>query len=165
MAPPKQKPGLSKQDYQTPTVFLDATRKLLDIENFTLDLAASEENAVCGSFYDEVYDSLKREGDWVTQVGCEAWCNPPYSHIAPWVEKAYRESLLGATIAMLVPASVGSNWWRDWVHNKAVVVLLNGRITFVGHTAGYPKDCALLLYDKQDTHGIAPFYAIWSWMK
>jgi hypothetical protein len=54
---------------------------------------------------------------------------------------------------------VGSNWWRDNVDGKADVLFLNGRITFVGHNAPYPKDCAILLY--------APFlngnYSVWSW--
>lgn len=163
MAPPRQKPGSSCQTYATPPEFLQATKKLLRITDFTIDLAASAENTVCEKFYDEVYDSLARTGDWVTDG--LAWLNPPFGHIAPWVEKAFRESLLGARIAMLVPASVGSNWWFNWVHHKAVAVLLNGRITFVGHTAPYPKDCALLLYDEQDTHGISPYYTIWSWNK
>ena len=165
MAPPLQKPGLSKQDYATPPEFLSAVKKLLHIEDFDIDLAASEENSVAVAFYDETYGSLKRIGDWLIYPDGWAWCNPPYSHIAPWVEKAYKESLLGAKVTMLLPASVGSNWWRDWVHHKAVAVLLNGRISFVGHTTPYPKDLALLLYDEADTHGISPYYTIWSWMK
>ena len=47
---------------------------------------------------------------------------------------------------MLVPAGVGSNWWKAWVHHKAYVFLLNGRITFVGQPTCYPKDCCLLYY-------------------
>jgi hypothetical protein len=58
-----------------------------------------------------------------------------------------------------VTAGVGSNWWRDHVHDKARVLLLNGRITFVGETHGYPKDCCLLLYGPS----VEPGYEVWSW--
>lgn len=87
------------------------------------------------------------------------WLNPPFGDLRPWVQKAYQESRLGARTSMLVPAGVGSNWWRDWVHGKARVLLLNGRITFVGHKQPYPKDCALLLYEPN----VIPGYEVWAW--
>lgn len=152
---PIQKPGRSKQDYSTPPAFLDAVRKMLRISDFSYDLAASVENAVCPSFYDEAMDSLKQS--WV--VGGWAFCNPPYANIRPWVEKAVAEAALGASIAMLLPASVGSAWWFDHVHGQAYAYFLRPRLTFVGETAPYIKDLALLLY--------APFlaggYATWDW--
>jgi hypothetical protein len=55
------------------------------------------------------------------------------------VKKAHEEMIKGARTAMLVPAGVGANWWRDHVHNKAHVLLLNGRIMFVGHHAAVPE--------------------------
>ncbi len=73
-----------------------------------------------------------------------------YSHncdIGPWVEKAYHETMVNrAKTIVLVPASVGSNWWRDWVHEKCMVYFMNGRVTFVGMEDSYPKDTALLCY-------------------
>lgn len=87
------------------------------------------------------------------------WCNPPFSHIAPWVKKAYEEAAKGAWIAMLLPAGVGSNWWRNWVDGNAHVLLLNGRLTFVGETTPYPKDCVLLLW----TPFIHGGYEVWNW--
>jgi hypothetical protein len=88
------------------------------------------------------------------------WLNPPFSDLRTWVQKALEESRQGAHTAMLVPAGVGANWWRDWVHTKARVLLLNGRITFVGHNQPYPKDCALLLYEPN----VIPAYETWTWM-
>lgn len=169
MTTPKQKPGLSKQDYGTPPEFLTSLKTLLKIENFELDLAANKDNTVCEHYYCEEYDSLKRQGDWSFPEW--VFLNPPYSNIAPWVEKAYSESLVKddaghrARIAVLVPASVGSNWWRDWVHMKSTVLFLNGRLIFAGEEAPYPKDSALLLYDEKDTHSIHAWYEIWGWKK
>ena len=160
---PKQKPGLSKQDYSTPPEFVSAVKGLLIIDNFSVDLAASMTNFVCPVFYDEQADALADKNPWT--VDGWGWLNPPFAHIEPWVRKAYYESQNGAKIAMLVPASVGANWWLKWVHMKATVIFLIGRLTFVGHKDPYPKDCALLLYDEKDSHGIAPFYTVWSWRK
>lgn len=156
---PKQKPGKSKQDYQTPPEFLAAVRHLLGIDDFCIDLAASADNAVCGAYITEEQNALDPERYWSTTAAGWAWLNPPYANISHWVEKAWTESRRGTQLAMLLPASVGANWWRDHVDGKAYVLMLNGRLTFVGETTPYPKDCALLLY--------APFLRgggyVWDW--
>lgn len=148
---PKQNPGKSEQDVKTPLDFLVYVRARLHAP-FIIDLAASKENTVVERFYSIEQDSLKQV--WPTEGWC--WLNPPYNNIRPWVEKA---SLGYSQVAMLVPASTGSNWWRDWVHNKCHVLLLNGRLTFEGHTSPYPKDLALLLY----TPFIKSGYDVWDW--
>jgi phage N-6-adenine-methyltransferase len=161
---PAQKPATSEQVVCTPPEFLAAVKNRLNISKFAWDLAASEDNTVTDiGYYDEDADALKQ--NWKIRIEGNhtavnwAWCNPPYSNLEPWVEKAWRESLEGAHVAMLVPASVGSNWWRDWVRNKAYITYLNNRIKFVGHKHMYPKDLALLLY--------APFLdggsCLWRW--
>lgn len=161
MAPPKQKPGRSKQDYSTPPEFLAALKNKLGIGQFDIDLAASAENAVCVNYYDEAMDSLADHNSWQVITGGWAFCNPPYADIRPWVMKAYRESVKGAQVAMLVPASVGSNWWRTWVDGAAYVLFLNGRLAFMPNKPKwlYPKDTAVLLYSKWLQGG----YGVWSW--
>jgi phage N-6-adenine-methyltransferase len=153
---PRQKRGRSKQDYRTPPEFLRAVKRRLQIEDFTIDLAASHDNRVTEWFYSEGDDALTQS--WNPTDGW-AWCNPPFGRLALWVEKAYTESQMGANIAMLVPASVGANWWHAWVHRSAYVEFLNGRLTFVGQAAPYPKDCALLLYSPWGPID----YDVWRW--
>lgn len=156
MPMPKQKPGKSRGDYQTPTMFLEALKRRLGIEDFRMDLAASSGTNVAPVYYAEEENSLiqnwSRLGGWV-------FCNPPFGDISPWVVKAYMQSIQGAKVAMLVPASVGANWWRDSVDGKAHVLFLNGRLTFVGEKGPYPKDCAILLY----TPFIRGGYSVWDW--
>jgi phage N-6-adenine-methyltransferase len=157
---PIQKPGRSKQDYQTPPEFLAAVKKRLHTNVFGWDLAASKENTACEfGWYDEEQDSLKQ--NWHEIQNGWMWLNPPFSNIAPWVYKASDEAWKGAFIAMLVPASVGANWWRDFVHDDAHVLFLNGRLTFVGAEGPYPKDCALLLYQPAIQGG----YDTWNWKR
>jgi phage N-6-adenine-methyltransferase len=157
---PVQKPGRSKQDYGTPREFISAVKNRLRIEEFSVDLAASAENTVVpGSYFDERFDSLRPEVTWNIRPGKWAWLNPPFNRIQPWVAKAAKEASNGAHIAVLVPASVGANWWQDWVETYAYQSFLNGRLTFVGETAPYPKDCALLLYTPWQFVG----HEIWTW--
>lgn len=158
MTMPAQKPGRSRQDFQTPSEFLAAVKHKLGIEAFTIDVAADEENTAAEVWWAEEDDALAQ--DWAQGEGW-AWCNPPFGDLQPWVEKAYLESCHGAQVAMLVPAGVGSNWWRDHVHGVARVLLLNGRLTFVGQPTCYPKDCCLLLYSKT----VEPGYEVWTWPK
>ena len=82
--------------------------------------------------------------------------NPPFANIGPYAQKAYSD---GGKIAMLVPASVGANWWRDWVDGKSYVLFLNGRLKFGGCKDYYPKDCALVLYTPERFIG----NEVWSW--
>lgn len=152
---PKQKPHRSEQTVVTPMGFVMAVEKRFGITHgFYIDLAAAEDNNRADRFFAPDDDSLAQNWKRSIPVNRWAWLNPPYSDIRPWVEKAWCS---GRQIVMLVPASVGSNWWRDWVHDKAYILLLNGRITFEGHKAGYPKDLALLVY------GLEPEYDIWDW--
>lgn len=154
---PVQKPGRSKQTYQTPDVFLWAVKRRLGVPFFALDVAADADNTVARRFYSIDDNGLRQS--WVADGW--TWCNPPFAHIEPWVQRAFEQSRVGARIALLLPAGVGANWWRDWVHGKACALLLNGRLTFVGETAPYPKDCVLLLYGP----GVAPGYDVWTWME
>lgn len=155
MSMPVQKPHQSKQDYQTPVEVIKAAEYLIG-SSFVWDLAAESANKICTHFYSPTDDALKKP--WNKKGWC--WLNPPFANIDPWVHKAFMESTLqGAHIAVLIPASVGSNWWKKWVHEKAQVYLLNGRITFVGQDAPYPKDCALLLYRPNVRGG----YSVFNW--
>lgn len=156
---PPQRPGRSRQDYGTPPRFLDAVRWRLRIAAFALDIAASAENAVCPRFYTDEDNALRPERRWRAEGW--SWLNPPFASMEPWVTKAALEATGGAHIAMLVPAAVGANWWARWVAPFAYVVFLNGRLTFVGKTAPYPKDCALLLYHPWGMVGTE----VWAWRR
>lgn len=152
---PKQKPGRSEQAVATPNEFISAVRNLLEIRSFAHDLAADENNSVAGeNYYSEVEDALIQS--WIFNNW--AWLNPPYSDITPWVAKANIEAQKGAKIAMLLPASVGSNWFAEYVDGKCIVNFLRPRITFVGHNNPYPKDLMLLLYGK-----FMAGYRCWNW--
>lgn len=154
---PRQKPGRSKQDYGTPPEFLAAVKALLGVADFDCDLAANHDNHVTETYLSVTGDAFAAPS-WKFGVGWN-FLNPPFSKIGPWVARVYAEKRRGVQTAVLIPAAVGANWWRDHVHNKAHVLFLNGRIKFVGATDLYPKDCALLLY----SYTWQIDYDVWTW--
>lgn len=148
---PKQKPGLSETVVATPQSFVDAAAKRYG-RRIMIDLAASPHNAKARRFLTKEDDSLSLP--WANEIDDGAgWLNPPYDHIGLWAAKCDTECHGGATRVMfLVPASVGSNWFKNFIFNRHPVVVINGRIYFVGHSQGFPKDLMLVLFG----FGISP---------
>lgn len=163
MTMPRQKPGRSKQDYQTPPEFIAAVKKRLGIVEFDYDIAASPINAQAADYITAEQDALALTS-WRFGDGWN-WLNPPFNNIGNFAERCVHE-WCGDNVrtAMLVPASVGSNWWRDYVHccPDTLALFLNGRLTFVGETMPYPKDCALVLYGGANPSDDI-IYDVWSW--
>jgi phage N-6-adenine-methyltransferase len=152
---PAQRPGKSDSTFQTPENFLRAVRNHWGIERFASDLATTEENNT-GALHVFTPEQDALTQDWTRLTG-DLWLNPPYSRIEPWARKCAESTGPQRRIFLLVPASVGANWYQRYVHNVARVYFLSGRLTFVGHTTCYIKDCILAVY------GEPPGYEPWRW--
>ena|SRR3990172_781253 len=152
--------GKSKQDYKTPADFMAAVRQRFGAPRF--DLAASAKNTQCKRYFTKRKNALVQQ--WPRRL---CWLNPPYGNIAPWAKKCAEESALGSLILFLVPAAVGSNWYRDHVFLYARTLFLNGRLKFVGQKDPYPKDLILAVFDRTlDGWGgevEGPGCEIWNW--
>jgi phage N-6-adenine-methyltransferase len=97
-------------DRRTPADLLAECMELARVAGFDLDVAANNDNAVAPTWYTLNDDGL--EGVWSGRV----WCNPPYSDIRPWVEKACRSARRCDVIAMLLPANrTEQAWWQDLI--------------------------------------------------
>lgn len=176
---PRQKPHQSKQDYATPADFIQAVKRRLHIKAFTVDLAADLMNRKADRFLSVDDDALSLVGGWHTLTGRGwGWLNPPFTNIDPWAAGCAETSADGGSVAFLVPAGVGANWYRDHLHGKALVLALNGRLCFIDdwentidpsprNTTGrcysseplYPKDCILALFSPL----VAPGFDVWTW--
>lgn len=77
--------------WQTPKkIFNNLNKEFI----FTHDVAASDKNHLCGKWLTESDNAL------LTRWGKVNWCNPPYSKILPWVQKATIEHEAGKTIVI-----------------------------------------------------------------
>jgi hypothetical protein len=156
---PTQKPHRSKQDYGTPPELLAAVRGQFGEIGF--DLAAHERNHVAPVWYGPggVAPNALVECWSDIEVPGLRWCNPPFATIARWAERCSVEFAFGVRIALLVPASVGSEWYAEYVEPYARVFALRPRVTFVGCCDPYPKDCILAVYDR----AFGPSFGTWRW--
>ena len=116
----------SEKDYwETPQSLFNA----LDSEfHFTLDVAASDQNAKCKQYYTKESDGLQK--DW---GGETVFCNPPYGskETGLWTEKCYHEGLKpNTTVVLLIPARTDRNSFHDYILGKAEIRFLRGRLKF-----------------------------------
>lgn len=74
----------SKQDYGTPKYLFNFFNEIAG--GFTLDAAASKENALCKKYFDQDMNGLIHT--WAKE---KVWLNPPFNDVATWAEKAILE--------------------------------------------------------------------------
>ncbi len=84
---------------QTPWWFVKAVENWQG-SKFTLDVCANAATAKCEAYY-----SLDEMGlnSLVLPWSTNNWCNPPYSNVMPWVQKARKEAKLGNRSVLLIP--------------------------------------------------------------
>ena len=111
-----------KDSWQTPIEIFNNLNKEF---NFQCDVAADKYNHLCDVYYNESMNSLSLPWFDVN------WCNPPYSDITPWVEKAIEEHRKGKCTVMLIPADTSVGWFKKAWFSCTEVRLISGRISFV----------------------------------
>ena len=127
-------------EWSTPQDFFDELDKEF---NFTLDPCATSENAKCNKYFTVEDDGLKQ--DWSNDV---VFMNPPYGReIKYWVQKAFEESLKGATVVCLIPARTDTTYWHNYIFGKADDIrFIKGRLKFGGSKNPAPFPSAIIIY-------------------
>lgn len=124
-------------EWETPDDFF---AELDAVFHFDLDACASQHNAKCPRFFTKEEDALKHR--WRGTV----WMNPPYGReITPFMRKAYKESLLGATVVCLVPSRTDNDWWHRYA-KRGERYHLRGRLWFKGAKAPAPFPSAIVIF-------------------
>ena len=149
----------SKQsdEWATPQDLFDE----LDREfGFTLDAAATRDNAKCvnylGPDHDDPYQRDALAVSWDDELEPEVvFCNPPYSQCREFVAKAEREAARGrVTVVMLLPARTDTRWFHDFIWNRCThrpnggveVRFLKGRLKFGGATNSAPFPSMVVVF-------------------
>lgn len=131
----------ASDNWETPQDFFDA----LNAEfHFTLDAAASDENAKCARYFTKEQDGLAQ--DWTGVV----WCNPPYGReVGRWVAKAAGSAEKGAVVVMLLPARTDTRWFHDYINGRAEVRFVKGRLKFGGAKNSAPFPSMVVVFGKE----------------
>lgn len=161
VSPNKQKPS---PDWMTPQALFD----VLNLEyRFTLDPAASRENAKCPKFFTKEDDGLSQS--W---AGERVFCNPPYGKETPaWVEKGLRECRENGTFsAFLIVPRTDTTWFHEFCSQAEEIRLLLGRVPFIDPLGGRnnPQDpSCLVVFDDRPHYEprFSPQLDFWDWKK
>jgi phage N-6-adenine-methyltransferase len=112
--------------------------KLFDFLNqkcggFDIDVCANARNKKVPKYFYKAQNGLNQEWKGV------CWCNPPYSNIEPWVDKAIMETRSGSrtVIYMLIPANTDTSYFKKVFENACEIIFIKGRLTFKGEQ-NYP---------------------------
>lgn len=74
--------------------------------------------------------------------GQRVYCNPPYSNIYPFLERA-----VDADVAVfLLPSRTGTDWFHRFAPRATEVRFLRGRLKFCGAETSAPFDSVLLIF-------------------
>lgn len=121
----------------------DNIYKQLDAEfRFNLDPCANDINHKCDKYY-----TIENDGLSHTWEGCRVFCNPPYSNIDKWVEKAYRESRHDNTIVvLLIPARTDTRYFHNFIYNRAEIRFIKGRLKFNQSKDNAPFPSIVVIY-------------------
>lgn len=112
---------------------------LNDLFHFDVDAAATEENKLCDRYF---VDGLAANWD-----GLCVYCNPPYSNIKAWVEKAYNAK---AKTIMLLPARTDTIWFHKYIYGKHTILFLRGRLKFNDGKGAAPFPSMLVLINNME---------------
>ena len=129
-----------EEKWATPQDFFD---KLNDEFHFTLDAAASPDNAKCPVYFTEEQDGLAQSWE-----GHTVWCNPPFCRkTGAWVKKAYEEhQRTGCTVVMLLPSRTDVRWFHNYILGKAEIRFIKGRLKFGENKNSAPFPSIVVIY-------------------
>lgn len=110
-------------EWETPgNIFADLDREF----HFNLDPCATTENHKCSRYYTKSDNGLN-----VSWEGYNVFCNPPYSEIAKWVQKAYHEAQKDNTVVvLLIPSRTDTKYFHDYIYHRAEIRFIKGRLRF-----------------------------------
>ena len=110
--------------------------------NFNLDPCATNDNHKCEKYYTAKDDGLK-----ISWGGYRVFCNPPYSDIARWVEKCYREGTKDNTlVVLLIPARTDTKYFHNFIYQRCEIRFIKGRLKFGDSKNSAPFPSMLAIY-------------------
>jgi len=113
------------------------------VGGFDLDpCSGAEERSIAPETYTESDDGLSKR--WHGRV----WCNPPYSDVEDWLEKARFE--IGRDdvelVLVLLPARTSTQWFHRFAVESTAICFLEGRLRFGDASDDAPFPSILIAY-------------------
>jgi len=158
-----------RDSWATPDYIFDP----LDHEfGFTIDVCATKDNAKIQNWIELPNNALElcwRYGDdnnnWDQ---CVAWCNPPYSDVAPWIAKAIEQARCNnVTTVMLTNYIVDCAYFHEHLPHIEEIRLALTRIQFEppesveSSSNSKPQQLTIITPESAKAHG-TPRITLWA---
>lgn len=119
-------PASEKDLAQTPWWFIESAQSYFR-EQFSLDVCAQAATAKCDNYFslESGKDALELPWCWFN------WCNPPFSDITPWIEKAALEADLGNQTVMIFPDTPETEYSRLAALHADTLIRMPFRLKFL----------------------------------
>lgn len=154
-------------DWRTPSeLFL----KLHAEFNFTMDVAADDNNHLVDDYYTETNSALMGYNPWVGNI----WCNPPYGKIQKdFISEAALRTRLKPRpetnlVVLLIPARTDTKTWQEFIFPHATQIrFLKGRLKFLDaqgnmcNAAPFPS--AVVVFTNSLGSTLVPQIGGWDW--
>ena len=134
-----------RNDWQTPPELVNKILEAFGVKKFDLNPACSEKNIPAKRYLTAQEDGL------VQPWGGLCFLNPPYDkrYMNDWMRKARTEGEKeGTTVVCLVYTRSDNKWWHGNVCDASAVVLIKGRINFIGGTSSSTCPSCLVIFGK-----------------
>ena len=129
----------NSDEWATPQEFFNSINKEFE---FDLDPCATLDNHKYDKYYTIEEDGLSKK--W---GGHRVFCNPPYSQINKWVEKAFRESKEDNTlVVMLIPSRTDTRYFHNFIYKRAEIRFVKGRLKFGDSNNSAPFPSMLVIF-------------------
>lgn len=120
-------PAKEKDCAQTPKWFVQSLESLLGVR-FNLDVCANKATAKVDNYF-----SLDEKGHNGLELPWDSinWCNPPFSDIAPWLNKARAEAEKGNFTAVIFPDNTETGYSREAFEGADTIIRMPFRLCFL----------------------------------
>lgn len=125
--------------------------------NFSIDVAATCRNAKLPRFV-----TRERDGLSISWAGERVYCNPPFSEIRPWVEKAWSETDAELAVLLLPASRTEQPWWQQLIEPRRDREGSQLRVEFLPNRLRFIKPDRVTV----QSNSRAPFgccLCIWNW--
>jgi phage N-6-adenine-methyltransferase len=155
-----------RQEWETPPDFWQALNSVFDFE---IDVCASEHNSKCPRLISSAVDSLRDDVPWCGFGANRAWCNPGFSDVLPWHQKAFSEAQDSAAALVVVIGIPGaSQAWYEYAQQHAdEIVDLSPRVHFLApwplKQSSNNRESQLFIYRRKLVANRPATRTLWNW--
>jgi site-specific DNA-methyltransferase (adenine-specific) len=158
-----------RQEWETPPDFWQAVD---DVYDFQIDVCAHAENAKVPCFIGWVADALDLWNPWIIHESSErlrAWCNPGFSSVLPWHQRAFIEAQKhpSAIVAVIGIPGASQEWYAFAQAHADEIIHLASRVNYL---APWPikqtnnnRESVLYIYRRKVVPTRPAVHTLWDW--